>query len=176
MVTDGEVLVDDYTYYKYESFKISSDLVLVGGNVVSIIEPNVGDVLYCRCRSNIYKYVENGEVLTRGATYMNVSGSEIIYHGRVIVDGESFVCMNDSETAPTRLAVVFDDDGVPPSEWVPARFWGEYYVNKENGAIKYDNYGIPYGSGNIRTWKQSNVYKSTLDRKYVQFKIEVTKV
>lgn len=84
--------------------------------------------------------------------------------------------MADGEVADAKLAVVFDDDTVPPSEWVPARFWGEYYVGKENGAIKYDAYGIPYGSGNIRTWNQKTLYKSVLDRKYVQFKIEVTKI
>ena len=132
--------------------------------------------MYCRCRSAVYKYIESGETLTRGATYLNVSGSDITYHGRTIADGESFVCMTDDETASSRLAVVFDDDGVPPSEWVPARFWGEYFVGKENGAIKYDSYGIPYGSGNTRTWKQTSLYKSTLDRKFIQFKIEVSRL
>lgn len=176
MVTEGEVIVDDYTYYRGEAFKVASSYTLVGGSAISVLEPNAGEVLYCRCRSAIYQYAEGGTVLTRGATYLNVSGENITYHGRSIADGESFVCMADGEVADAKIAVVFDDDTVPPSEWVPARFWGEYYVGKENGAIKYDAYGIPYGSGNIRTWNQKNLYKSVLDRKYVQFKIEVTKI
>lgn len=178
MVIEGSVPVDDVEYSEGEAFKVTtSDFSIVGnGKVIQILEPNAGDVLYCRCRSAIYNYVESGEALARGATYLNVSGGEITYHGRTIANGESFVCMTDSETASAKLAVVFDDDGVPPSEWVPARFWGEYYVGKENGAIKYDAYGIPYGTGNARTWKQTTLYKSTLDRKYVQFKIEVTKL
>lgn len=176
MVTDGEVVIDDYIYSKGEAFKVSADYTLVGGSVVSVLEPNAGEVLYCRCRSVIYQYAEKGAALTRGATYLNVSGEDVSYHGRKIVHGESFVCMSDGEVADAKLAIVFDDDSVPPSEWVPARFWGEYYVGKENGAIKYDAYGIPYGSGNIRTWNQKSLYKSVLDRKYVQFKIEVTKI
>lgn len=179
LVTKGTVSTTDYTYEAGEAFRVTTagfSFTDNGGEAIQVLEPNAGNVLYCRCRSAIYKYVNAGEALTRGATYLNVSGGEITYHGRAIADGESFVCMTDIETAAAKLAVVFDDDGVPPSEWVPARFWGEYYVGKDAGAIKYDNYGIPYGTGNTRTWKQTSLYKSTLDRKFVQFKIEVERL
>lgn len=179
LVTRGSITKDDITYNLGEAFKVTANdftISEINAAAVQVLEPNAGDVLYCRCRSAVYKYIESGEMLTRGATYLNVSGSDITYHGRTIADGESFVCMTDDETASSRLAVVFDDDGVPPSEWVPARFWGEYFVGKENGAIKYDPHGIPYGSGNTRTWKQASLYKSTLDRKFIQFKIEVSRL
>lgn len=176
LVKSGSVTIDGLTYNEGEAFTAKGSTISGDGIAVEVLEPNAGDVLYCRCRSTIYKYIDSGEVLTQGATYLNVSGDDATYHGRTIADGESFVCMVAGEVAPCKLGVMFDEEGVPSSEWVPARFWGEYFVSKENGAIKYDAYGIPYSSANNRTYSQGSLYKSTLDRKYVQFKIEVTKV
>lgn len=176
LVKSGSVTIDGLTYNEGEAFTAKSSTISGDGIAVEVLEPNAGDVLYCRCRSTIYKYIDSGAVLTQGATYLNVSGDDATYHGRTIADGESFVCMVAGEVAPCKLGVMFDEEGVPSSEWVPARFWGEYFVSKENGAIKYDAYGIPYSSANNRTYSQGSLYKSTLDRKYVQFKIEVTKV
>ena len=177
IVKSGSIAIDDLTYNEGEAFTSTGSISIAGdGVVVEVLEPNAGDVLYCRCRSTIYKFVEKDSVLTKGATYLNVSGGNTTYHGRAVSDGESFVCMVSGETAPCKLGVMFDDEGIPSSEWVPARFWGEYFVSKENGAIKYDTYGIPFSSANNRTYSQGSLYKSVLDRKYVQFKIEVTKL
>lgn len=176
LVKEGSATIGDLTYNEGEAFTANGQSVTGGGIVVEVLEPNAGDVLYCRCRSAIYKIVEAGATLTKGATYLNISGGDATYHGRTIADSESFVCMVAGEVAPCKLGVMFDEDGVPSSEWVPARFWDEYFVCKENGAIKYDAYGIPYSSANNRSYSQGTLYKSTLDRKFIQFKIEVTKL
>ena len=179
LVKSGTVTLDDLVYNPGESFTISTDNFSLSendGTIVEVLDPNSGDVLFCRCRSMIYKIINSGDSLTKGATYLNISGQPSEYHGRLISNGESFVCMVDGELASTKLGVIFDDPSVPSSEWVPARFWGEYFVSKENGSIKYDEYGIPYSSANYRTYSKGSLYKSVLDRKYIQFKIEVTKI
>ena len=176
LVKEGSVTIGDLTYNEGEAFTANGQSVTGRGVVVEVLEPNAGDVLYCRCRSAIYKIVEAGATLTKGATYLNISGGDATYHGRTIADSESFVCMVAGEVAHCKLGVMFDEEGVPSSEWVPARFWDEYFVCKENGSIKYDAYGIPYSSANNRSYSQGTLYKSTLDRKFIQFKIEVTKL
>jgi hypothetical protein len=147
------------------------------GDVVKIIEPSAGDVLYCRCRNAIYQYLDiddtgRTKALTKGGTYINVSGGNIEYNSRTIINGESFIA--DAEVGATgRVGVLFDADGAPESEWIPARLWGEYFVKKENGLILHDDNGVPQSSGNIHT--STTGAKSIMDRNYVQFKIMVTR-
>lgn len=183
-VAIGDVQIGEDLYNKNEVINIvesdypeGGDGVSYDGNVVKIIEPSAGDVLYCRCRNAIYQYLDIDETgftkaLTKGGTYINVSGGDIMYNSRTIINGESFIA--DAEVGATgKVGVLFDADGAPESEWIPARLWGEYFVKKADGLILKDKYGIPESSGNINT--TTTGAKSIMDRNYVQFKIMVTR-
>lgn len=142
-----------------------------------IIDPSMMDVVYCRCRSVVYARVGVNDDLQLGATYLNDGASDIVYHNRRIVPGESFVCMWSGERftcadATQKIAVMFDDTRVPTAEWIPAATMAEYFVGKSGGAIIDDAYGVPYSSGNVRSYAQT-LAKSTMDRRYVQFCIKV---
>lgn len=146
--------------------------------LIEVIDPSMMDAVYCRCRTAVYARVGVDDDLQLGATYLNDSNSDIVYHNRTIVPGESFVCMWNNEkfscsSDPTvTIAVMFDDTRVPGSEWIPAATMADYYVGKNGGAIVDDDYGIPLSSGNVRSYAQS-LNKSTIDRRYVQFCIKV---
>ena len=150
-----------------------------GALALEINEPNVMEVVYCRCRSAIYARVGTGDTLQAGATYLNDSGKTITYHNRSIVNGESFVCMINGESftcaadSSATIAVMFDDTRVPSVEWCPAQLFGEYFVAKSGGAIQKDAYDIPLSSGNYMSYQTSGLLKSTMDRRYVQFAIKV---
>lgn len=151
-----------------------------GGTLLEIVEPNVEDVLYCRCRSVDYARVKPTDSLQAGATYLNDGGENITYHNRTIAPGESFVCMiaGESFTASSNdyeIAVMFDDTRVPAAEWIPAQIFGEYFVAKEAGAISVDSYGVPLSSGNYSSWHTSPLLKSVLDRRYIQFALFVNR-
>jgi len=156
----------------------SSDVATA--KAVEILEPNVMDVVYCRCRSAIYARVGVNDNLQAGATYLNDSGDAITYHNRTVASGESFVCMIAGERFTSAnpnatIAVMFDDTRVPAVDWCPAQLFGEYFVAKEAGSIKKDAYGIPLSSGNYMSYKTSGLLKSTMDRRYVQFAIKVNR-
>ena len=151
-----------------------------GGKLLAIVEPNVLDVLYCRCRSVDYARVKPTDVLQAGATYLNDGEESITYHNRTIAPGESFVCMIDGESftassSDYEIAVMFDDTRVPAAEWIPAQIFGEYFVAKEAGAIRKDEYGVPLSSGNYTSWHTSPLLKSVLDRRYIQFALKVNR-
>lgn len=184
VVTSESVKIGELSYDRYESIVIpkvkdESNNTMVSqevdyeGTVVKVIEPNVGDVLYCRCRNEIYRYTDPSEKLKAGVTYLNNTENVINHDNRSIQPGDTYVPMIDGISADGSLAVVFDDETIPSSEWIPARFWGEYYVLKENGVIRHDDYGIPLSTGNVRTPSSGN--KSVMDKSYVQFKIMVTR-
>ena len=166
---------------------------------IKIVEPNVADCVFVRCRSQVYAHVKaagNDELLADretnttallttelqvGATYFNDGDKDIRYRQRTIVPGESFVCLDSTDyfTCPDdpdyEIAIIFDDSRVPAaSQWVPAQHFGEYFVAKEAGSIK-SAYGIPMGSGNPHSYPDSGLYKSTADRVFVQFAIFVNK-
>lgn len=189
----GDTLpVGRYVVYGSEDVTYEGETIAPGGVVVvsqtgttfsgnarliEIVEPNVADVVYCRCRSVIYARVSQSDSLQRGATYLNDGNASITYHNRTIAPGESFVCMIAGEqfTASSNdytIAVMFDDSRVPASEWVPAQFMGEYFVSKSAGAIEVDDYGVPYGSGNYMSYQGKTISKATLDKRYVQFCIK----
>lgn len=183
MVSAGSIIVKGYQFDEGEAFRVSDDDAFTiegSGTAVQVVEPNAGEVIYCRCRSAIYTKVRPSDTLLRGATYLNIGNGNITYHGREIVPGESFVCTNETYftahgNGNYEIGVLFDADNAPESEWIPARLWGDYYVCKTNGVIMHDDYGVPYSSGNNRTWQLGTQNKSVLDRRYVQFKLMVNK-
>ena len=151
-----------------------------GTKAIEIVEPNVMEVLYCRCRGAVYARVGVNDDLQAKATYLNDSGFPVTYHGRTIEDGESFVCMIDgehfgAENSDATIAVMFDDTRVPVVDWCPAQLFGEYFVAKFAGAIRKDEYGIPLSTGNYMTYQTQGLLKSTMDRKYVQFAVKVNR-
>lgn len=151
-----------------------------GGKLLAIVEPNVLDVVYCRCRSVDYARVKPTDTLQRGATYLNDRDESITYHNRTIAPGESFVCMIDGESFSASsndydIAVMFDDTRVPATEWIPAQIFGAYFVAKEAGAIRTDEFGVPLSSGCYTSWHTNNMLKSVLDRRYIQFCIKVNR-
>lgn len=143
-----------------------------------ILEPNIMEVLYCRCRNAVYVRVGVSDSLQAGATYLNDSGMNITYHDRTVANGESFVCMIDGEhfsceDSTKKIAVLFDDTRVPAVEWIPAQTFGSYFVAKSGGAILKDTYGVPKSSGNLRAYPTTGLNLSTMDRKYVQFAVKI---
>lgn len=150
-----------------------------------VIEPNTEDVLYCRCRRASTVKIKMGDGLQAGATYLNNGGQPITYRSRTIVNGESFVAMNDTDDftatdADYEISVMFDDSRVQSAEWIPARLWSRYFVGKANGAIQHDNYGVPMSSGNYLTWIATSqggyantLRESIIDMPFVQFAIIV---
>jgi hypothetical protein len=149
--------------------------------LMHVIDPNIQDCLYCRCRSMAYAYARVGDTLLRKVTYLNSGDQYILFHGRVIVPGESFICKNDGETflacdsdgnisddTSYEIAIIFDDRDVIPegehriggeTEWVPAQLIGEYFAIKSEGSIQQINVpqlgNIPAGSGNYRSYAKS---------------------
>ena len=180
MVSQGSVSIKGYQFDEGEAFSVvdEDNFTIEGTGVcVNVVEPNAGEVIYCRCRSSIYKKVKPTDTLTKGGTYLNIGNKDVTYHGRKIVPGESFICTNElyftADSNNYEIGVMFDADGAPESAWIPARFWGDYYVGKKDGVIDSDEYGVPYSSGNNRSFTKSTINKSVLDRRYVQFKIMV---
>ena len=156
--------------------------------LIEIVQPNIQDVIYCRCRSTIYVQIKASDGLQRGATYLNYGTKDITYHGRVISPGESFVALNSTETftcsvdADYKIGVMFDDTRVPSTEWVPAQNFGEYFVMKQSGAIRLDEDGVPVSSGNYLSFQTTanggysdQLRKTIINQRFVQFAIFVTK-
>ena len=186
----GRFLVTENIQYGEDAIGAGDVLVVSEGNTtfsssaasalaLEITEPNMMEVVYCRCRSGVYARVGSSDSLQAGATYLNDSGHTISYHNRNVVDGESFVCMvagenfSCQEDPSATIAVMFDDTRVPDVDWCPAQLFGEYFVLKSGGAIRTDEYGVPLGSGNYMSYQAAGLLKSTMDRKYVQFAIKV---
>lgn len=127
------------------------------GYVIEILDANIPDVVYCRCRSMVYGRAGLGETLKPQITYFNDGNSCILFHGRVIVPEESFICDNaeqfyvcdnngvvNSSATDYSIAVIFDDrETIPEGEeriggvtkWIPAQKFGEYFAMKNAGAI-----------------------------------------
>jgi len=174
---DGELLQPGDTVYVSAT---GTTFALDGGQVstmVELVDPTVMDAVYCRCRSVVYARVGVNDDLQLGATYLNDGTESITYHNRVIVPGESFVCMWSGERftcedTDQKIAVLFDDTRVPASEWIPAALMGDYFVGKTGGAIEQDEYGVPLSSGNMRAYDVS-LAKSTMDKRYIQFCLKV---
>lgn len=163
-----------------ESDGTSFTEVSAGATLIPIVEPNTRDVLYCRCRRASTVKIKMGDGLQAGATYLNNGGQSITYRSRTIVDGESFVAMNDTDdfTAPSadyEISVMFDDTRVQSAEWIPASQWGEYFVAKQNGSIAHDEYGVPISSGNAYAFHPpyDALRKNRINIPYVQFALFV---
>ena len=144
------------------------------GHVIEVLDANIPDVLYCRCRSMVYARAELGETLKPQITYFNDGDECIKFHDRVIVPNESFICDNaepfyvcnaqgvvNSSATDYSIAVIFDDrETIPAGEeriggetkWIPAQKFGEYFAMKNAGAItelEIPQIGnVPKSSGN----------------------------
>lgn len=181
----------------YNSYTMSADAT---GTIYAyqIVDPNVQNVVYCRCRSSVYSTVGTGVNLVSGVTYYNPeNGKQITFNARTVEPGESFVAdANLPFTCPTdnsyQIAVMFDDRTdaeitqsgvdrvVPIAQWVPAATRGEYFVLKSNGVINVSSINDqPQGSGNPYAYTTSGSVeagsKSVLDQPYMQFAVFVTK-
>lgn len=189
----GAVIYQDVNFANNAIIVVSAEnTTFADDNYVSTLipieQPNIQDVIYCRCRSTIYVKIKSTDGLQRGATYLNCGTKDITYHGRVYSPGESFVAVNASETftctgdADYEIGIMFDDARVPSSEWVPAQNFGEYFVMKQSGAIRQDADGVPVSSGNYLSFQTTanggfsdQLRKTIINHTYVQFAIFVTK-
>lgn len=161
----------------------------VGSLVAEIKDPNVSDVCYLRSTPAIFAMVKSTDGLQRGGVYYNFGAKPIQYRGRTVSPGESFVAANNTDLfippteQPTyQIGVMFDDSRVPSQEWIPAQFFGEYFVYKVNGVIQLDDDGQPISSGNPLSYqpKAQGGYadvlrKSVMGERYCQFKIIASK-
>lgn len=154
-----------------------------GAGTLSLLhDVNIDNTIYVRSCDVIYRTIKASEGLQAGATYYNNGTMSITYAGRAIVPGESFIATNstDTFTAPNtdyEIAVMFDDTRVPSSDWIPAQFWGRYFAVKQMGIIRKDQEGIPYGSGNYKSWQKNYDKLGTpLNSRYCQFRIYVKSV
>lgn len=150
------------------------------GYLLPIIDTNIPDTLYCRCRSMVYGRAAYGEVLKPQITYLNDGNKAIGFHGRVISPNESFICDiaesftvynedgNIEPTADYSLAIIFDDREVIPEgeerigglvEFIPAQKFGEYFAMKNAGAItslEIPQIGVvPKSSGNYQCFTKN---------------------
>ena len=157
---------------------------------VQILNPNVHDVIFVRCRAAIYARVPVGGLLQKGATYINDGNSNISYRGRTIVPGESFIVVNNADSFSATdnnysIGILFDDTRVPvESPWVPAQAFGEYFVSKMGGVIQEDTANIPLGSGNPLCYRKATtteegyldvINKNIMNQRFVQFAIKAYK-
>lgn len=160
-----------------------------GAQLVEIKNPNITDVCYLRSTPAIFAMVKSADGLQRGGVYYNFGTKPVQYRGRTIAPGESFVAANSTDkfTPPAgmpsyQIGVMFDDSRVPTQEWIPAQFFGEYFVYKVNGVIQLDDEGQPISSGNSLSYQPkaqggySDVLrKSVMTERYCQFKIIASK-
>lgn len=157
--------------------------------LVEIMDPNIADVCYLRSTPAIFAMIKSTDGLQRGGVYYNFGTKPIQYRGRTVAPGESFVAANSSDpfTPPTeqpsyQIGVMFDDSRVPSQEWIPAQFFGEYFVYKVNGVIQLDDDGLPISSGNPLSYQPQAqggyadvLRKSVMGERYCQFKIIASK-
>lgn len=156
--------------------------------LIEIVQPNIQDVIYCRCRSTIYVKIKASDGLQRGGTYLNFGDKTITYRNRNYSPGESFVAANSEDTftcsgdADYQVGIMFDDTRVPSAEWVPAQNFGEYFVMKQTGVIRVDEDGVPVSSGNYLSFQTTanggfsdQLRKTIINQRYVQFAIFVNR-
>jgi hypothetical protein len=154
--------------------------------LIEILDGNVIDFLYLRSCPTAYAYIKASDGLQAGGTYINVYNKPITYRGRTIVQNESFIAENDTDTfecaddAEYRIAVLFDDTRVPSQPWVQAQFWGDYFEGKIAGVRQTDSDGNVISSGNYLAWQSTGnggysgkYIKANAQARYIQLKIEV---
>ena len=146
------------------------------GYVIPILDTNIPDTLYCRCRSMVYARASLGEELKPQITYFNDGDKYILFNSRIIVPNESFICDKnatfsvcdkngniDTTASNYSIAIIFDDrEDIPEGEeriggkveFVPAQKFGEYFAMKNAGAItslEIPQIGsVPKASGNYQ--------------------------
>ena len=158
--------------------------------LVEILDPNITDVCYLRSTPAIFSMIKAADGLQRGGVYLNYGTKPIQYRGRTIAPGESFVAVNNTDkftppagSASYQIGVMFDDTRVPGQEWIPAQFFGEYFVYKDSGVIQLDDEGKPISSGNYLSFQPKSqggysdvLRKSVMSERYCQFKIIASKL
>ena len=204
IVRGGEVTYNGTTYQNNDTIYVEdiSELHAIScANdvyVAHIEDPNMLNVVYCRCRSHVYATITAAQTQSghahwaTGIFYLNNGGSTIQYNGRTIVNGESFI-IDDPSVGITgvsedyKIAIMFDDREVnesarivPTTEWIPAQMWGQYFVGKKYGAILHDEDGVALSSGNPNAYDESGIRNvdgsySILNQPYTQFAIFVNK-
>ena len=151
------------------------------GYVIPVIDTNIPDTLYCRCRSMVYGRAMYGESLKPQITYLNDGDRPISFHGRVIAPNESFICDEatpfyvydengelDASATDYSIAIIFDDREIIPDgeervgglvEFIPAQKFGEYFAMKNAGAItslEIPQIGlVPKSSGNYQCFTKN---------------------
>lgn len=165
------------------------DAEAAGSYVIAIEDPNITDVCYIRSTPVMFAQITSLDGLQRGGIYYNFGTQAIQYRGRRIAPGESFVAVNSTDTftppsgnAKYLVGVLFDDTRVPEQEWIPAQFFGEYFVYKVNGVVQLDEDGKPISSGNYLSYQtkalggySDTLRKSVMNERYCQFKIIASK-
>lgn len=191
----GRYLVHGAIVYDGQNFENRSVIVVsqenttfTDDNVVSTLlqlkDANISNVVYIRTLPAIYRKIKASEGLQRGATYLNCGESNITYRTRTIVPGESFVAENSTDSfigndADCEIAVMFDDTRVPYAEWLPAQLFGEFFVVKESGTVRLDDYDVPISSGNYLAWQStanggySASRRNSIKQRYFQFKLAI---
>lgn len=169
-------VIDTYGYSD-----LTAKFETADGKLIPIIDANIPDTIYCRCRSMVYARAELGVNLKPQVTYFNDGEEYVKFHDRIIVPNESFVCDNaepfyvcdslgniDSSVTGYTIAVIFDDrETIPTGEeriggetkWIPAQKFGEYFAMKNGGAIteiEIDGIGsVPKSSGNYQCFTKN---------------------
>ena len=154
---NGEIYDIHSTIDTYGASSMEIQFETSSGKAIRIIDANIPDVLYCRCRSMVYARADLGVNLKPQITYFNDGEEYIKFHNRVIVPNESFICDNaepfyvcdsngnvNSNVVDYSIAIIFDDRETIPSgeeriggetKWIPAQKFGEYFAMKNAGAI-----------------------------------------
>ena len=163
IVKGSKVTFDDETYDIHSvidtvnASSLTAQFETSEGYVIEILDANIPDTIYCRCRSMVYARAGLGVNLKPQITYFNDGEQYIKFHDRVIVPNESFICDNaeqfyvcdaqgvvNSSASDYTIAIIFDDRETIPSgeeriggatKWIPAQKFGEYFAMKNAGAI-----------------------------------------
>jgi len=73
-----------------------------------------------------------------------------------------------------KVGILFDDNRIPVTVWIPALSFDDYYNAKTGGVQVYDNLGRPIASGNPKSYAAPYVGtygKVLINQTFVQLKI-----
>jgi hypothetical protein len=185
-ITYASVTYGDLSIIEVANTGTSFAVVEPGSYLKQINNPNIENVIYVREANYPIPLINSSEGLESGGVYYNHGNETIVYRGRNIVPGESFVAENNTDSFVAsqgyNISVVFDDTRVPASEWIPAQLYGEYFVYKDNGAIVKDLTGVPVSSGNVLSYLPASeggysesIVKSRLRCPLFQMKIKLSR-
>lgn len=153
--------------------------------VVELLDPNLGVVVYMRTFPNLVEIASGTEVnLEEGKVYLVLEspseatvGGRKIYKGSIIDGANGLIVRSE---ANVKLGVL----NSTLTEWVPEQTIGNTFIIKNGGKISHDDDEIPLGSGNPNSYSsntsggaiKAGYNTPALNYPYVQFKLEVKKV